>query len=55
MNEYNSPLWKPKTQHISKPCPKESGLPSTSTKQSSELTSQKEDHNQPPKLSNLDH
>ena len=55
MNEYNSPLWKPKTQHISKQCPKESDLPSTSTKQSSELTLQKEDHNQHPKQSNLDH
>ena len=54
MNEYNSPLWKPKTQHISKPCPKESGLPSTSTKQSSELMSQNEAHNQHQKQSNLD-
>ena len=39
MNEYNNPLWKPKTQHTLISCPKENALHLTSTKQSSELTS----------------
>ena len=45
MNEYNNPLWKPKTQHTLISCPKENARGLTSIKQSKELTSQKEDHN----------
>ena len=54
MNEYNSPLWRPTTQHNSKTWLKGNAPGSTLTKQSSDLMSQKEEFNRSRKPSNLD-
>ena len=54
MNEYNSPLWRPTTQHNSNTWLKENARGSTLTKQSSDLMSQKEESNLSPRHSSLD-
>ena len=54
MNEYNSPLWRPKTQHKSNTWLKENAHGSTLTKQSLDLMSLKEESNRSLKHLNLD-